>query len=63
MDRKAREETTYLMSKPRPVLISCTLVLATIVSGLVIRFGPLGLPRFVAKYGGSILWALMIYCT
>jgi hypothetical protein len=31
------------------------------VSGLAIRFAPLGLPRFVVKYGGSTLWALMIY--
>ena len=33
----------------------------TVASGLVIRFAPLGLPRFVVKYGGSMLWALMIY--
>jgi hypothetical protein len=25
------------------------------------RFAPLGLPQFVVKYGGSMLWALMIY--
>lgn len=49
------------MSRPRPVSVSSTLVLATVVSGLLIRFGPLGLPRFVVKYGGSVLWALMIY--
>jgi hypothetical protein len=54
-------KTTSLMQKPRPVRMSSTLVLATITSGLLIRFGPLGLPRFVAKYGGSMLWALMIY--
>ncbi len=49
------------MSRPRPVSVSSTLVLATVVSGLLIRFEPLGLPRFVVKYGGSVLWALMIY--
>ena len=47
--------------KSRPVLVSSALVLSTIASGLLVRFGPLGLPRFVVKYGGSALWALMIY--
>jgi hypothetical protein len=36
-------------------------MLATIVAGLVVRFAHLGLPPFVVKYGGSMLWALMIY--
>ncbi len=27
----------------------------------MIRFAQLGLPRLVMKYGGSMLWALMIY--
>jgi hypothetical protein len=49
-------EQTY-----RSVRVSIALVLATIVGGLLIRFGPLGLPRFVVKYGGSLLWALTIY--
>ena len=49
------------MQKPRSMLLSITLLLITIASGLLIRFGPLGLPFFVVKYGGSILWALMIY--
>src|ERR1700756_915018 len=34
---------------------------ATIVAGLVVRFAHLGLSPFVVKYGGSTLWALMIY--
>jgi hypothetical protein len=41
--------------------MSLALVLATIALGLVVRFAPLGLPFVVVKYGGSALWALMIY--
>jgi Protein of unknown function (DUF2809) len=37
------------------------LALATVVCGLLVRFAPLGLPWFFAKYGGSTLWAVMIY--
>jgi hypothetical protein len=33
----------------------------TVIAGLAIRFAPLGLPHFIVKYGGSMLWALMIY--
>ena len=47
--------------KPRPLAISLALILATAFAGLALRLAPLGLPRFVSKYGGSILWALMIY--
>jgi hypothetical protein len=36
-------------------------MLVTVVAGLAIRFAPLGLPPFVVKYGGSTLWAVMIY--
>jgi hypothetical protein len=32
-----------------------------VIAGIVVRFVPLGLPSFVTKYGGSMLWALMIY--
>jgi hypothetical protein len=35
--------------------------LALIPVGLAWRFAPLGLPRFWFKYGGSMLWAAMIY--
>lgn len=49
------------MQEPRSIRLTTTLLFVTIVSGLLIRFGPLGLPHFVAKYGGSLLWALMIY--
>jgi hypothetical protein len=34
---------------------------ATMIAGLLIRFAPLGLPIVIVKYGGSMLWALMIY--
>lgn len=39
------------------------LALVVIVSGLALRrFGfPLGLPAFVVKYGGSLLWATMVF--
>ena len=33
----------------------------TLIVGLTVRFAPLGLPWFVVKYGGSALWALMVY--
>jgi hypothetical protein len=33
----------------------------TLIVGLAIRFAPLGLPWFVVKYGGSTMWALMVY--
>ena len=36
-------------------------MLATVAAGLAVRFAPLGLPPFVVKYGGSTLWALMLY--
>lgn len=45
----------------RSIGLSLTLMLATVVCGLVVRFTPLGLPPFVIKYGGSTLWALMVY--
>lgn len=33
----------------------------TIIAGLSVRFAPLGLPWVVMKYGGSAMWAAMIY--
>jgi Protein of unknown function (DUF2809) len=36
---------------------------ATMVAGLLVRFAPLGLPWFIVKYGGSTMWALMLYWT
>jgi hypothetical protein len=46
---------------PRPISVSLALIFATIIAGLAVRFAPLGLPLFVVKYGGSALWALMLY--
>lgn len=46
---------------PRPILLSLTLILATIGLGLAIRFAHLGLPASIVKYGGSMLWACEIY--
>ncbi len=37
------------------------LAAATVTVGLVLRLVPLGLPFPVTKYGGSALWALMVY--
>lgn len=47
----------------RTSLIRATLSLAVIVCGLTLRwYGfPLGLPAFVVKYGGSLLWATMVF--
>jgi len=46
---------------PRPLTRSIALILVTVAAGLGIRLVPLGLPQFVVKYAGSMLWALMIY--
>jgi Protein of unknown function (DUF2809) len=35
--------------------------LVTVPMGLAVRFVSVGLPWFVMKYGGSTLWAAMIY--
>lgn len=40
---------------------SLTLILLTTLAGLAIRFAGMGLPASVIKYGGSMLWALMVY--
>lgn len=46
---------------PRPFTHSLALILVTTGAGLAVRLVPLGLPPFVVKYGGSVLWAAMIY--
>lgn len=33
----------------------------TTVTGLIWRLAPLHLPPFLLKYGGSVLWAVMVY--
>ena len=47
--------------KRRPIWLSLVLIVVTVAIGLTLRMAPLGLPRFVMKYGGSTMWALMIY--
>ncbi|CAO4149663.1 ribosomal maturation YjgA family protein [Methylorubrum aminovorans] len=36
-------------------------VLAVIAAGIGVRYLPLGLPREVVKYAGSVLWGAMVY--
>lgn len=43
----------------RPLLFAAVLTL--IAAGIGVRLLPLGLPREVVKYGGSILWGAMVY--
>jgi hypothetical protein len=45
----------------RSFKLSLALMIVTVVAGLALRFGRFGLPSFVVKYGGSMMWALMIY--
>lgn len=45
----------------RPLALSALMIFATIAAGLTIRLAPLGLPNALVKYGGSLLWAQMIY--
>jgi hypothetical protein len=46
---------------PRPIVRSIALILVTLAAGLVLRMAPLGLPAGMVKYGGSTMWAMMIY--
>ncbi|WBL82522.1 DUF2809 domain-containing protein [Bradyrhizobium xenonodulans] len=47
----------------RTLLIRAALALVVMACGLSLRwYGfPLGLPAFVVKYGGSLLWATMVF--
>ncbi len=51
----------HTLATSRPLGLSLALIGATLMLGLAIRFAPLGLPFVVRKYGGSMLWAAMIY--
>jgi hypothetical protein len=56
-NRLTRERT------PGALLVRAWLCLTIVASGLALRgfgFG-LGLPAFVVKYGGSMLWATMVF--
>jgi len=48
-------------SRQRPNWISWGIGTVIVAVGLGVRFAPIGLPAVVVKYGGSTLWALMIY--
>jgi hypothetical protein len=50
-----------LIAATRQRVAYFALALMTVPLGLAVRFAPLGLPWFVVKYGGSTLWAVMIY--
>jgi hypothetical protein len=62
------EQAMHAAQRPNPValrqrsLIRAALALVVIACGLGLRwYGfPLGLPAFVVKYGGSLLWATMV---
>ncbi|AMB46121.1 DUF2809 domain-containing protein [Methylobacterium sp. AMS5] len=43
----------------RPLLFAA--VLLVIAAGVGVRYLPLGLPREIVKYGGSVLWGAMVY--
>jgi len=45
----------------RPTLVYFSVAFAAIVTGVLLRFVPLGLPETVVHYGGSFLWAFMFY--
>jgi hypothetical protein len=45
----------------RPTLVYFSIAFAAIVAGIVLRFVPLNLPEVVVRYGGSFLWAFMLY--
>jgi hypothetical protein len=47
--------------RPRPLALSLALMAVTMITGLVTRFAHFELPPVVVKYGGSMLWALLIY--
>jgi hypothetical protein len=42
-------------------VVYLAIALVTLVVGLVWRFVPMGMPLGLYKYGGSVLWAAMIY--
>jgi hypothetical protein len=46
---------------PRRRITCATIALALISIGIAWRMAPLHLPPFLYKYGGSILWAAMVY--
>lgn len=61
MKTTANSASTRSLQRTRPIALSIVLMGSTIIAGLTIRFTPLGLPSPIVKYGGSMLWALVIY--
>lgn len=45
----------------RPSLLYLALALGTVAAGLILRFTALGMPQLIVRYGGSVLWAAMVY--
>ena len=43
------------------ILVYLGLAIATMLAGLALRLVPLGLPYWLVKWGGSVLWAAMVY--
>ena len=42
--------------------LTCLIIMLLLTPlGLLCRFVPLGLPQVIVKYGGSFLWAAMVY--
>jgi hypothetical protein len=54
-------KSTTLPSTARRSAICAVITLITIPIGLAVRLLPLGLPWFLYKYLGSILWAVALY--
>jgi hypothetical protein len=50
-----------MRSMNRRRLVCLGIMLVLIPLGLLCRFVPMGLPAAIVKYGGSFLWAAMVY--
>ena len=61
MKPTANSASARPLRRSRPIAQSFVLMVATMIAGLTIRFVPLRLPAPITKYGGSMLWALLIY--
>jgi len=61
MRTTANSASAKPLQRSRPIALSMVLIIATLMAGLTIRLIPLGVPALIVKYGGSMLWALMIY--
>jgi hypothetical protein len=61
MEPAANPASAKRVQRPRPLALSFVVIFATTIAGLAIRFTRFGMPPVIVKYGGSMLWALMIY--